>query len=210
MPRALGLYLFSRRLRPDSVAQGSWAASVFHAHARGELTLREAKALVIDFVAPALDTTILATTYLLWLLGRHPETWDEVRAAPELIPATVVEAVRLASPIRGFTRELARDHEIDGVTMERGARVAVLFGAANLDETAFPEPERFDVRREHAAHLGWGNGPHTCVGIHLAKLEMRTLLEAMVPRVERITVGTPVPLANNTLQGIARLPARFH
>lgn len=210
MPRALGLYLFSRRLRPESVAPGSWAASVFDAHARGELTLREAKALVIDFVAPALDTTILATTYLLWLLGRHPETWDEVRAAPELIPATVVEAVRLASPIRGFTRELARDHEVGGVAMERGSRVAVLFGAANLDETRFPEPERFDVRRDGAAHLGWGNGPHTCVGIHLAKLEMRTLLEAMVPRVEQIAVGAPVPLRNNTLQGIAALPARFH
>lgn len=208
-PRALGLYLFSRRLRPEAVAPGSWAASVFEAHARGELTLHEAKALIIDFVAPALDTTILATTYLLWLLGRHPEAWDEVRAAPELIPATVVEAVRLASPIRGFTRELAHDHEIGGVALPRGARVALLFGAANLDETRFPEPERFDVHRADAAHLGWGNGPHTCVGIHLAKLEMRTLLEAMVPRVERITVGTPVPLRNNTLQGIARLPARF-
>ena len=56
---------------------------------------------------------------------------------------------------------------------------------------------------------GWGNGPHTCVGIHLAKLEMRSLLEAMVPRVGAISAGPPVRLRNNTLQGIARMPAAF-
>lgn len=209
MPRSLGLYLYSRRVRPGAVAPGSWAASVFAAQERGELTADEARALVIDFVAPALDTTILATTSLLWELGRAPEVWDDVRADPALIPAAVVEAVRVGSPIRGFTRRLARDHELGGVVLPRGARVAVLFGAANLDETRFPDPERFDVRRADATHLGWGNGPHTCVGIHLAKLEMRTLLQAMAPEVERITVGRPVALRNNTLQGIAHLPARF-
>lgn len=209
MGRALSLYLFSRALSPQSVAPGSWAASVFDAHRAGEVTLREARALVIDFVAPALDTTILATTSMLDLLGRTPAVWDEVRADPSLISAAVVEAVRLASPVRGFTRRLAREHEIGGVHLRRGARVAVLFGAANRDETRFPNPDRFDLQRADAAHLGWGNGPHTCVGIHLAKLEMRTLLTAMIPHVERITVGQPVPLRNNTLQGIAQLPARF-
>lgn len=209
LPRSLGLYLFSRRLRPEAVAPGSWAASVFDAQAAGELSAREAKALVIDFIAPALDTTILATTHLLWLLGLHPQVWEEVRSDPSLISATVVESVRLASPIRGFTRRLAGDHEVGGVALPKGARVAVLYAAANLDETRFPNPNAFDIHRRDATHVGWGNGPHTCVGIHLAKLEMRTLLAAMAPRVEHITVGQPQPLRNNTLQGIAHLPARF-
>lgn len=209
VPRSLGLLLFSRTVRPGSVAPGSWAASVFEAQRAGELTAREARALVIDFVAPALDTTILATTSLLHLLGRNPGAWAEIRSDPSLVPAAVVEAVRLASPIRGFTRRLARDHEVGGVTLPRDSRVALLFASANLDETRFADPARFDVRRPDGVHLGWGNGPHTCVGIHLAKLEMRTLLAAMVPAVERIVVGQPTPLRNNTLQGIARLPARF-
>jgi cytochrome P450 len=208
-PQALALLRYSRRLRAASVAPGSWAASVFDAQARGELSAREARALVIDFVAPALDTTILALTYMLWLLGRHPDAWRELRADPSLLPAAIVESVRLASPIRGFTRRLSVDHEVGGVAMRKGARVALLFAAANRDETRFPDPDRFDLHRPAGAHLGWGNGPHACVGIHLAKLEMRTLLEAMVPRVEMIIVGTPTPLRNNTLQGIARLPARL-
>ncbi len=209
LPRSLGLLSYSRRLRAGDVAAGSWAASVFAAQQSGELTVAEAKALVIDFVAPALDTTILATTHLLWLLARNPDAWAEIRADPDLIRAAVVENVRLASPIRGFTRQLAADHEVDGVTLPAGARVALLFGAADLDETRFPEPERFDLHRPDGQHLGWGNGPHTCVGIHLARSEMQLLLEAMTTRVARVVTGDPTRLRNNTLQGIARLPARF-
>lgn len=209
MPRALSLWAYARQLRPSRVAPGSWAASVFEAERNGELSAREARALVIDFVAPSLDTTILATNHLVWMLGRNPDAWRAIKDDPSLIAAAVVENVRLASPIRGFTRQVAEDHEVDGVQLPAGSRVAMLFGAANLDERRFPDPETFDLARSEATHLGWGNGPHTCVGIHLAKLEMRTLLQAMVPRVDRIIVGEPARLRNNTLQGVARLTAQF-
>jgi cytochrome P450 len=159
---------------------------VFEARDRGELTTREAKALVIDFIAPALDTTILASTHLLWALANNPDAWAQIRADPELIPTAVIENVRLASPIRGFTRTVASDTEVDGVTVPAGSRVVLLYGAANLDETQFPDPERFDLTRDSKVQLGWGNGAHTCVGLHLSKLEMQALLRAMVPRVEAI------------------------
>ena len=206
---ALNLFFYTRRLKAARVAPGSWAASVFEARDRGEITTREAKSLVIDFVGPALDTTILASTHLLWALAKNPQAWDQIRADPSLIPAAVVENVRLASPIRGFTRLVARDHDVDGVTLPAGARVVLLYGAANLDETQFPDPERFDLQRDSKVQLGWGNGTHTCVGLHLSKLEMQSLLTAMVAHVERIEVGDPQRLLNNTLQGISRLPARF-
>ena len=209
LPQALGLLRYSRRLRADRVAPGSWAASVFDAQRDGDLSEREARALIIDFVAPALDTTILAATHLLWTLGREPEAWAEVRANPALIPAAVVESVRLSSPIRGFTRRLAVAHRVGEAVLPDGSRVALLFAAANRDERRFPDPERFDLHRADPHHLGWGNGPHTCVGNHLAKLELRVLLEAMVPRVGEVVAGEPIALRNNTLQGIARLPARF-
>jgi cytochrome P450 len=165
--------------------------------------------LVIDFVAPSLDTTILAATHLLWDLAHNPDVYAAVRADPGLVPATVVESVRLASPIRGFTRWVARDTEVDGVAIPQGSRVVLLFAAANLDETRFPEPERFDPHRPMNAHLGWGNGPHTCVGIHLAKLELQALLRAMLPRVQSVEVRDPRRLRNNTLQGFCTLTARF-
>jgi cytochrome P450 len=204
-PTGASLLIYSRMLSRRRVEPGSWAASVFEARAQGELTRGEAKSLVIDFVSPALDTTVLASAHMLWVLARNPEVWQEIRDDPSLIPKAVVENVRLASPIRGFTRRVAQRHG----TLSVGDRVVLLFAAANLDERQFPNPERFDLHRASKIQLGWGNGPHTCVGIHLAKLEMQALLEAMVGRVGAIEVGSPQRLLNNTLQGIARLPARF-
>lgn len=209
MPGALGLLRHSRRLHAGAVAPGSWAASVFAAQADGELTPEEARALVIDFVAPALDTTILAAAHMLEVLAAHPEAWEEVRADPTLAAAAVMESVRLASPVRGFTRRLAADHEVGGVPLPAGSRVVLLYAAANRDERHFADPDRLDLHRAERGHLGWGNGAHACVGMLLAKLELRVLLEAMAPRVARIVTGTPTPLRNNTLQGHAALPARF-
>ncbi len=209
MPTGLSLQAYTRRLTRRRVAPGSWAASVFDACDGGEISAIEARALIVDLVAPALDTTILASAYLLLMLARNPEAWEAIRADPSLVPAAVVEAVRLASPVRVFTRYLARDARVEGSPLPRGSRVAVLYASANSDERRFDAPERFDLLRENNAHLGWGNGPHTCVGIHLAKLEMHALLRAMIPRVERIEAGEPQPLMNNTLQGVAKLATSF-
>jgi cytochrome P450 len=209
-PSSLGMLAYSQRLSRNRVVPGSWAASVFDAADRGEISMVEARTMVIDFVAPSLDTTILASTFMLWLLGRDPDAWQRVRRDPELIPAAVVEAVRLASPIRGFTRRVSRDAEVGGTRLSAGDRIVLLFGAANLDERRFPEPQRFDLDRPQGGNLGWGNGPHTCVGIHLAKLEMAALLRALVAQVETIEIAAaPTRIRNNTLQGIGALPVRL-
>jgi cytochrome P450 len=209
-PSSLGMLAYSQRLRRSRVVPGSWAESVFDAAERGEISVAEARTMVIDFVAPSLDTTILASTYMLWLLGENPEAWQRLRRDPGLIPAAVVEAVRLSSPIRGFTREVAHDAEFAGVQLRAGDRAVLLFGAANLDQRRFPDPERFDLERPPGGNLGWGNGPHTCVGIHLAKQEMAALLRALVAQVDTIEIaGPPTRIRNNTLQGIGSLPVRL-
>ncbi len=210
-PSSLGMFAYSQRMNRSRVVPGSWAASVFDAAERGEVSGAEARAMVTDFVVPSLDTTILSITFMLWLLGSDPEAWRRLRRDPELIPAAVVEVVRLASPVRGLTRRVSRDAEVGGVRLAAGDRVVMLFGAANLDERRFPDPERFDLDRPPGGNLSWGNGPHTCVGIHLAKLEMAALLRALVAQVETIEIaGAPTRIRNNTLQGIGSLPVRLH
>lgn len=209
-PVSLGLIAYASRLERSQVVPGSWADSVFDARDAGEITTRQARGLIIDFVTPSLDTTILAATHQLRLLSQVPDAWDALREDPTRISAAVVENVRIGSPVRCFTRSLARDYDIGSATLPRGARVAVLFGSANHDEREFPDPERFDLARANAARqLGWGNGAHACAGLHLAKLELQALLNAMVPRVRRIETWDPVRLRNNTLQGYAALRGRF-
>jgi cytochrome P450 len=206
----LALLAYALRLNRSGVVPGSWAASAFDAADRGEISKLEARMMVIDFIAPSLDTTILSITHMLWLLGRNPEAWQRLREEPELIPAAVVEAVRLSSPVRCFTRRASRDAALGGIRIRRGDRVAILFGAATMDERHFPDPTRFDLNRPPGGSLGWGNGPHTCIGVHLAKLEMQALLRALVEQVETIeTVEHPRRIRSNTLQGIASLPVRL-
>lgn len=210
VPKLLGLLGYIRRMSRAHVAPGGWAERLFDAADRGELSAEEASGMVIDYVAPALDTTILASGHMLWRLATTPGAYDALRADPKLIPGIVNESVRLGSPIKSFTRFVAADYDAGGTVIPKGSRVAILYASANRDERHFERPDDFDVTRNPRDHVGWGHGPHVCVGMHLARLEMELLAEALAKRVARIEVGTPVPIRNNLLQGFQALPATFH
>jgi len=209
MPRVLELGRYIRELSRAAVEPDGWAALLFDAADRGEISPEEAQAMVLDYVAPALDTTILATGHMLWLLATTPGAYEAIRLDPGLIPGVVNEALRLASPIRGFTRLAVKPYEMDGVTIPSGDRVLVLYASANRDERHYANPDLFDIRRNPRDQVGWGHGAHTCVGMHLARLEMEILLTSLIARVERIEVDIPTPAWNNVLQGFQKLPARF-
>lgn len=191
---------------PDRLRPGSWAKRIYEAADRGEVTPERCPALMRDYLGPSLDTTIFATANLMLLFGRNPDQWDMLRADPSLIPNAINEGVRLESPIRGFTRFVTQDHDIGGVTLPAGSRALVLYASANRDERKWDAPERFDIRRNVAAQLGFGHGIHICAGMHLARLEMQALLTALVARVRRFEIGEPVYALNNVLRGLAHLP----
>jgi cytochrome P450 len=191
-------------LRPDG-----WAARLFRAADEGLIEAGDVPAMLIDYIAPSLDTTILGTGHLLLQLGRHPEQWDLVRANAALIPRAVDEALRHEAPVRAFSRLAAAAHDVGGTTIPAGDRVLVLFGAANRDERRYADPDRFDVTRDAKDHVGFGHGVHRCAGAFLAQLEMQSLLRAMATRVRRIAVGAPEPMLNNVLRGQRSFPAAF-
>ncbi len=164
---------------------------------------------MLDLINPSLDTTVNATSALLVLLARNPDQYDLLRADPSLIPHAINEAIRLESPIRGFTRVSTRDQDYDGVTLPEGARTMVLYASANRDERKWPDPERFDVTRRPSDHLGFGYGVHSCVGMHLARLEIQSLMEAIVRRVRRIEVRNTEQRINNILRGLAVVDMTF-
>ncbi|HZR82192.1 MAG TPA: cytochrome P450 [Candidatus Binatia bacterium] len=192
------------QLRPEG-----WAARLYAAVEEGRIEARDVAGMLIDYVAPSLDTTILGTGHLLFELGRHPEQWELVRKDRVLVPRAVHEALRLESPVRAFTRLAVEDYSVDGTVIPAGDRVLVLYAAANRDERRYPGPDRFDVTRDAKDHLGFGHGVHRCAGSHLAELEMQSLLHAMAARVRRIEIGNSQIVLNNVLRGYRGFRASF-
>jgi len=189
------------RLRSDG-----WAAAIWKAAKGGEISMEKCPAMMRDYISPSLDTTIFATGSLIWFFGENPDQWDLVRQDPSLISAAINEAVRLESPIRGFTRVVAEDTTLDGVKLSAGSRVIVLYASANRDERKWEEPEKFNVRRDVRDHLGFGIGAHVCAGMHLARLEITALMTAFARRVSRFELGMPTRAVNNVLRGFTSLP----
>jgi cytochrome P450 len=202
---AMGLVHYALKLEPGSVRPGSWAALAFEAAERGEITLHQARGLILDYVAPSLDTTIFATSNALWLFALHPKSWDSIRGNPALIPAAINEVLRIESPIQTFSRYVTRDTDVDGVQVPQGSRALVMFGSANRDERKWQDPERFDIHRKAAEQLAFGHGEHLCVGLPLARLELRALLSSLAKRVKRFEILEVKRGINNTLRGLEKL-----
>lgn len=198
-----------RDIDRTTVAPGSWAARAFQLADEGVIAQEMVADLLIDFIAPSLDTTIAATGNLLMLLGQNPDQWRLLKRERGKIPNAINESLRVESPIRCFSRLAAEDVEIDGVAVPAGARIAIFYAAANRDEQRFEEPDRFDITRRNATdQLAFGTGKHQCLGANLARLEMTAILTALLDRVDRIEVGEPVFALNNLLRTLASLPIR--
>jgi cytochrome P450 len=202
-------YAFTK-IDPAALKPGSWGARAFEAAARGEITADEARGLILDYVAPSLDTTIFAISNAVWLFGTHPDQWDLLRADLGLMPGAINEVLRLESPVQIFSRYVTRAVQVDGVTLPANSRAMVMYGSANRDERKWTEPERFDIRRKAAEQLAFGHGEHLCVGLPLARLEMRAILESLARRVKRFEVLDMERGLNNTLRGLKRLEVTAH
>lgn len=192
----------------ESMAPGSVGAGILDAVHRGELEPARAAPLLVGYLAPSLDTTISGIASAVWLLASNPDQWAVLRADPSLVPNAFNEALRVESPIRSFTRVTTDDVRLGDVDLPAGARVIVLYGSANRDETKFVDAHRFDVTRPNAGdHLGFGFGTHSCAGQGLARMEAHALLHALVERVEHLTLaGTPTRALNNLINGWASIP----
>lgn len=199
---ALGYVMQVKReeLDPDG-----WGAALFTAADNGELSHVEAQAMLMDYLGPALDTTINGFSSLLLLLGKNPDQWRLLKENPDRLPFAIDEALRMESPIRGFTRMLTRDIDMEGVPMKAGDRALMLYASANRDERHYPDPDRFDIMRDARDHVAFGFGTHLCAGRNLAKLEITTVFTIMLELVESFRILEEVRVPHNTLRGLSRL-----
>ena len=193
----------------DQLAPGSMGAALYEAADAGVISEADCLPLLSAYLTAGMDTTVNALAAMIHLFGTHPDQWRELVETPGLAGSAINEVLRLEAPALMFSRVAATDVEIGGARIGEGDRVAIVYASANRDERQYPDPDRFDVRRNPAGHLTFGAGLHVCAGQFLAKTELRAVLEALIAQVATITVGEPVRKINNVLRGMSGLPTSF-
>ncbi len=155
------------------------------------------------------DTTSSAISGGLLALIEHPDQMSRLRADPGLMDSAVEEIIRWTSPVKHFMRTATERFDVRGVTIKPGQDVLLSYWSANFDEEAFDEPFRFDVGRTPNKHLSFGFGSHYCLGATLARMEVKSLLGALIPRLARIELaGEPEFTPSTFVSGLKRLPIR--
>jgi cytochrome P450 len=140
----------------------------------------------------------------------YPDQWREISADPLLIPSAVEEVLRWTSTATHIMRVATRQVTIRDRRIEAHERVTLWNPSANRDEEVFPDPDRFDIRRQPNRHLALGFGEHFCLGGTLARMELRILYEELMRHAGEIELaGSPVPLASIVVNGLERLPVRL-
>ncbi|MBU1607539.1 MAG: cytochrome P450 [Alphaproteobacteria bacterium] len=190
---------------------GDVASTIANATVDGEpLNDRDMMGYYIILAAAGHDTTSASTAGAMLALARDPEQFARVRADRSLLPGIVEEAIRWTSPVQHFMRSAAEDTEVGGQKIAKGDWLMINYVAANHDPAQFENPRRFDASRHPNRHLAFGAGAHQCLGLHLARLEMRILFEALLDRIESVELaGKPARAKSTFVGGLKTLPLRF-
>ena len=216
----VGMGLFTRLIeqRRDDPGPGIVGAVL-----RGEtdegapLTDSEIFAYLWLLFVGGLDSATHAITGSLQALFHHPDQHELLRqrvaAGDDTIWSTAVEELmRWTTIAQQHKRYCVRDAEVAGQKITKGDYVAIFLPSANRDETAFPDPYRFDVTRKDAPIATFGHGPHTCLGLHYARLELKTLFRQVVRRMPDIAPSAPATRGRGftiLLSPIHHQPVRF-
>ena len=163
-------------------------------------------------VAGSGTTTMLVCNTIHHLL-ENPDQMAKVLANPDLIPAAAEESMRFTAPVHGLFRTNNEDVTLHGVHIPKDSKVMCMFAAANLDESQFTEPDRFNVERDPSElrkQLGFGWGTHICTGAPLARMEARIALHEILTRLPNLRADGPaVQTAPSVLYGFDHLPVAW-
>src|SRR6478736_7702808 len=150
----------------------------------GEKLTDEAIISFLRLLLPAgLETTYRSSGNLLHLLLTHPDQLHTLQQDRSLIPAAIEEGIRYETPLVLVTRNTTRDVEMHGVTIPEGAQVNLCMGSANRDDKRWENPNVFDIHRPRRAHISFAGGIHSCLGMHLARVETKAMLNSLFDRV---------------------------
>jgi cholest-4-en-3-one 26-monooxygenase len=212
---SMELYAYANNLAAErrSDPRNDLVSVLLEAEVGGEkLTELEFDLFFLLLAVAGNETTRNAISHGMLGFFDHPDQWQRLLADPALMPTTVEEVLRWASPVMHFRRTAMKDTQIGGVPIAEGDKVVVWYISANRDENMFgPTASTFDIGRTPNEHIAFGGGgPHFCLGANLAKLEIRVMFEELSKRLPDIALdGNVRRLRSNFINGIKEMPVRF-
>lgn len=210
-PAGAELYDYAKRLMADKAARGD-TDGVLHLILQpgpdgSTISETEFRNFFCLLVAAGNDTTRYSIAAGLQALCHQPELLGQMKAG-EIWETAPDEIIRWATPTLYFRRTATRDFDMHGKTVRAGDKVLYWFASANRDEAMFDDPFRVNLARTPNRHLSFGQGgPHVCLGMHLARLEVRLLFQELAKRIKSIEpAGEQKFLRSNFVGGIKELP----
>lgn len=202
-----GDLLAERRAQPtDDLMSALIAASIDGT----QLTEDEILGFCFLLVSGGNDTTMHLVATGAVHLAENPDVRARLVSEPARLPDAIEEMLRLDPPAQLHARTTTRAVELHSVTIPADSRVMLLWGAANRDEREFPDPDRFDIDRASTRHLGFGVGPHFCLGASLARLEARAAFAELLRRAPDFAlVEPPLRLQSPWARGFVSVPVRL-
>lgn len=171
---------------------------------------REAAGYFIIVATAGHDTTSSSLGGAMAALARDPDLLATLKADPSLLPAFVEEAIRWTSPVKTFMRSATEDIEFAGRKIAKGDWLMLCYASGNRDEAVFDDPFAFRLDRKPNKQLAFGYGAHVCIGQHLARLELRTFFEEILPRLKSVSLdGEPSFTHSWFVNGPRILPLHF-
>jgi len=174
-----GAVLADRRREPRDDLISDLSVTEFDGH---RLSDDEIFGFLRLLLPAGIETTYRSSGNLLYALLSHPDQLAAVTADRSLVPQAIEEGLRWEPPILFLLRNAVQERDVCGMTLPAGAVVNVCIGAANRDAAFYEEPDRFDICRERRQHATFGWGPHMCIGMHLARMETRVAINAILDR----------------------------
>lgn len=166
--------------------------------------------IVLMLIAAGLDTTAHALSTMMLAFARNPELHRRLDADHKLIPRAVEELLRWEPPAGALVRTAIDDVVVDGQQIAAGDRILLLVAAANRDPEEYDHPDEIDVDRANVRHLSFGYAAHYCLGVHLARLELRVALEVLLRRLKDLRVlDEEIEYESGTSRGPVRLDLQF-
>jgi cytochrome P450 len=156
------------------------------------------------------ETTRIAMAHAVLAFCEYPDQWERLRAEPDLLDTATDEVMRWSCPTHFMRRTATTATELGGAAIRAGDKVVLWYVSGNRDEAEFTDPETFDIARSPNRHLSFGRGgPHLCLGVHVARLEVRIMLAGLARRVSRFELaGPPRRIRSNFTNGLKELPIR--